>query len=61
MGILAQTLQQLCECLRTWEGEARQSCFLLEGTLEPPVMDKGIWGDQPVWERQGLGLSASVW
>lgn len=48
---LDQTLQQLCECLRSWEGERK---------LESLVMDNSIWGDQPVWERQGHPFCLSV-
>lgn len=49
-GFLDQTLQQLRECLRSWEGERK---------LEFLVIDNSIWGDQPVWERQGHSLSAA--
>lgn len=47
-GFLDQTLQQLCEGLRTWEGKALESCFLLERKLEPLVMDNSIWGSARV-------------
>lgn len=47
---LDQTLQQLCECLRSWEGERK---------LESLVMDNSIWGISQCGKGR-VTLSASL-